>query len=160
LGITISHARASTPPRLQLFFAPQLMASPQRKLVAVCGATGAQGGSVVDALLERGADTFAVRGLARSTSSPKAQALAQRGVEVVAANYDDAATLQKAFQGALSAFLVTDFWHATLRCACAPRCICMRCARARALRLAAHELCSSALSSHTQHTAAADVVNG
>ena len=50
------------------------------KLVAVCGATGQQGGAVVDALLGLGG--FKVRGLTRDPSSPSSLKLASKGVEV------------------------------------------------------------------------------
>ncbi len=68
-------------------------------LVAVCGATGAQGGGVVEALLADGG--FRVRGLTRHAQSNKAQRLRARGVEaVVHAEFDDVASLERAFQGA------------------------------------------------------------
>jgi uncharacterized protein YbjT (DUF2867 family) len=80
----------------------------ERKVVAVCGATGKQGGSVVDALLARGSHVFTVRGVARNAGSAKAKALAERGGQVVAADYDNAASLHKAFEGAYGAFLVMN----------------------------------------------------
>lgn len=79
-----------------------------KPIIAVVGGTGAQGGGVVDALLER--DRFAVRVLTRDPKSDRAAALAKRGVEVVAADLKDASTLTKAFAGAHGAFLVTNFW--------------------------------------------------
>ena len=53
---------------------------------AVLGATGAQGGAVVTALLEQGAT---VRGITRRTDSPAARRLTDAGVEVVAADLSD-----------------------------------------------------------------------
>ena len=53
---------------------------------AILGATGAQGGAVVTALLERGAR---VRGVTRRIDSPAALRLADAGVEVVAADLSD-----------------------------------------------------------------------
>lgn len=50
------------------------------KLVAVCGATGRQGGGAVRALLDRGG--FDVRALTRNPASPAAQALGKMSVEV------------------------------------------------------------------------------
>ena len=52
-----------------------------QKRFAVLGATGAQGGAVVTALLEGGAQ---VRGVTRRTDSPAARRLADAGAEVVA----------------------------------------------------------------------------
>ncbi|UKZ78505.1 hypothetical protein TrVFT333_006245 [Trichoderma virens FT-333] len=78
------------------------------KLIVVVGATGNQGGSVVDVFLS--APGWRVRALTRNTSSAKAQALAARGAEVVAADLDVPSTLEPAFQGANAIFLVSDFW--------------------------------------------------
>jgi len=58
--------------------------------IAVFGATGQQGGAVVDALLDRGAR---VRALVRNSESGRAQALAARGVELAAIRIDDPASL-------------------------------------------------------------------
>ena len=65
-------------------------------ILTVIGATGAQGGSVVDAALKAG--TYKVRAITRNTSSEKAKALAARGVEVVKADLNDLASLVGAFQ--------------------------------------------------------------
>jgi len=72
--------------------------------VAVFAATGAQGGAVTDALIERGAR---VRALLRNTASEKATALAARGVELVQIDIDSPATLTAALQG------VDAFWFMT-----------------------------------------------
>jgi uncharacterized protein YbjT (DUF2867 family) len=79
-----------------------------KSIIAVFGGTGAQGGGVVNALLERG--QFDVRVLTRNPDSDSARALAARGVEVVAADLNDASTLGAAFAGAAGAFVVTNFW--------------------------------------------------
>ncbi len=79
------------------------------KIIAVVGATGAQGGSVVDALLARGA--FRVRALTRRPEAGKAVALEDRGCEVAHADLDDAASLQRAFEGCHGAFIVTNAWE-------------------------------------------------
>lgn len=78
------------------------------KLIVVVGATGNQGGSVADVFLS--APGWRVRAITRNPSSAKAQALAARGAEVVAADLDDPKTLEPAFQGANAIFLVSDFW--------------------------------------------------
>jgi len=82
-----------------------------KKIIAVIGATGAQGGGLVRAILADPAGGFAVRAITRDVNSDKARALAQQGVEVVAADMDDAASLTKAFTGAYGAFCVTSFWE-------------------------------------------------
>jgi uncharacterized protein YbjT (DUF2867 family) len=74
------------------------------------GATGAQGGSLIRAILADEQSPFAVRAITRDVSSEAAKALAKRGVEVVAADVDDPASLERAFSGAYGAFCVTFFW--------------------------------------------------
>lgn len=73
---------------------------------AVLGATGQQGGSVVDALL---AQRQPVRALVRDTGSARARALRDRGVEVVAADQEDGESLRRALTGAAALFLMTTF---------------------------------------------------
>jgi hypothetical protein len=62
----------------------ETMSSP--KLVTVYGATGLQGGSVVESLLKDTSGDFKVRGITRNTNSEKSKALASRGVEMVQAD--------------------------------------------------------------------------
>lgn len=81
-----------------------------KKLIAVAGATGAQGGGLVDAVLDDGSGSWAVRALTRDPGSDRAKALAARGAEVVAADLDDPSSLERAFAGAHGAFCVTFFW--------------------------------------------------
>jgi len=83
----------------------------EKKVVAVVGATGAQGGGLVEAILRSEDEAFRPRALTRRTDSEKARALAARGVEVVAADLDDEASLWQAFRGAWGAFCVTSFWE-------------------------------------------------
>lgn len=80
-----------------------------KKIIAVLGGTGAQGGSVAEALLEGG--QFTVRVLTRNPSGEQAKALSKRGGEVVAADLNSPATLQSAFRGAYGVFAVTNFWE-------------------------------------------------
>ncbi|MGZ3447295.1 MAG: NmrA family NAD(P)-binding protein, partial [Myxococcaceae bacterium] len=47
----------------------------------------------------------------RKPDSEKGRALAAQGVEVVAADADDAASLERAFRGAAGVFCVTNFWE-------------------------------------------------
>jgi uncharacterized protein YbjT (DUF2867 family) len=82
-----------------------------KKTIAVVGATGAQGGGLVRAILADPGGGFAARALTRNATSDKARALAQAGAEVVAADLDDVASLRRAFEGAHGAFCVTAFWE-------------------------------------------------
>ena len=81
-----------------------------RKVIAVVGATGSQGGGLVRAILGDPAGGFAARALTRDVNSTKAKELAKLGAEVVAANVDDARSLEGAFRGAHGAYCVTFFW--------------------------------------------------
>ena len=83
----------------------------EKKIIAVVGATGAQGGGLVRAILADPAGGFAVRAITRKASSEKAQALAKAGAQVVEADSDDAASLKRAFTGAYCAYCVTNFWE-------------------------------------------------
>jgi uncharacterized protein YbjT (DUF2867 family) len=77
-----------------------MAASPALPIIAVCGATGKQGGGVINSLLKDAPDTFAIRAITRDETSAKAQALRDRGIEVVSADFDSVSSLQKAFSGA------------------------------------------------------------
>jgi uncharacterized protein YbjT (DUF2867 family) len=81
-----------------------------KKIIVVTGATGAQGGGVVQAILNDPNSEFSVRAITRDVNSDKAKALVKLGAEVVAANVDDLASLEKAFAGAYGAYCVTFFW--------------------------------------------------
>ena len=83
----------------------------EKKTIAVIGATEAQGGGVVRAILTDPERRFAVRAITRKTDSDKARALAAAGAEVVAGDADAPASLEHAFAGAHGAFLVTNFWE-------------------------------------------------
>jgi len=82
-----------------------------RKIIAVIGATGAQGGGVVRAIQADRSGSFAARAITRNPNAEKAQALRAAGVEVVAGDTDKPETLGKAFAGAYGAFCVTNFWE-------------------------------------------------
>jgi len=82
-----------------------------KKVIAVVGATGAQGGGLVRAILADPSGGFSARALTRDVNSAKAKELAALGAEVVAADVDDEASLRKAFDGAYGAFCVTFFWE-------------------------------------------------
>ncbi len=83
----------------------------EKKVIAVVGATGAQGGGLVRAILADKAGEFSARALTTDVNSEKAKALAKAGAEVVAANLDDPQSIERAFAGAYGAFCVTFFWH-------------------------------------------------
>jgi uncharacterized protein YbjT (DUF2867 family) len=81
-----------------------------KKIIVVLGATGAQGGGMVRAILADPQGDCAVRAVTRDPNSEKAKELAKLGAEVVAGNVDDVESLKKAFRGAYGAFCVTFFW--------------------------------------------------
>lgn len=87
------------------------------KLIAVMGATGAQGGAVVKAFhylsTASGAagSGYEVRAITRNPNSEKAKALEHMVKEIVKADADDEESLAQAFQGCYGAFVVTDFWQ-------------------------------------------------
>jgi uncharacterized protein YbjT (DUF2867 family) len=83
----------------------------ERKVIAVLGATGAQGGGLVRAILADPAGGFAARAITRDKGSDKAIALADAGAEVVEADVDDPASVRAAFAGAHGAYCVTFFWE-------------------------------------------------
>ena len=81
------------------------------KVIAVVGATGAQGGGLARAILADPAGGFACRAITRDPNKDNARALAAKGAEVVKADLDDVESLKKAFGGAYGAFCVTNFWE-------------------------------------------------
>lgn len=83
----------------------------ESRVIAVAGATGAQGGGLARAILDQPECGFRLRALTRDPESEKAEALAARGAEVVAADLDDTASLRAAFAGAYGAYCVTNFWE-------------------------------------------------
>jgi len=81
-----------------------------KKVISVVGATGAQGGGLVRAILNDRNSPFKVRALTRDVNSDKARALAALGAEIVTADVDDVESLKRAFAGARGAYCVTFFW--------------------------------------------------
>ncbi|GKT61854.1 NmrA-like family protein [Colletotrichum tofieldiae] len=88
-----------------------------QKLIAVVGATGNQGGSVVRRFLAAG---YRVRALTRNTCSPSAAVLSALGsdVELVSADLEDVTSLEEAFRGANVIFSVTNYWEPFFRSDC------------------------------------------
>jgi uncharacterized protein YbjT (DUF2867 family) len=78
-----------------------------KPIILVFGATGAQGGSVVNYLLEDG--KFQIRAVSRNVNSENAQALVKRGVEVVAGDFSSGIP-DSAFSGVTGVFLNINFW--------------------------------------------------
>ena len=95
-------------------------------ILTVIGATGVQGGSIVQSALQSG--KYKVRAVTRNVNSAKAKALGSQGVEVVTADINDEESLVKAFhvskarhgreasangwpQGSTAIYAVTDFFE-------------------------------------------------
>lgn len=93
------------------------MSSMAKKVVTVFGATGNQGGAVVSTLLSNPtlSQQFAVRAITRNTSSPKAQSLASKGVELVSADMNNHQSLLEAVKGSYAVFAVTNYWESASR---------------------------------------------
>ncbi|MGZ8273867.1 MAG: NmrA/HSCARG family protein [Burkholderiaceae bacterium] len=81
------------------------------RIITVFGATGAQGGGLARAILAHPASGFTVRAVTRKPDSDAARALSSAGAEVVGADMDDAASVQRAMRGAYGAYCVTNFWE-------------------------------------------------
>lgn len=102
------------------------------KLITVFGATGNQGGSVIDAILADSelSQQFKIRGITRDTTKKSAQELVKRGVEVAnvrvipfltmkastianktQADLDSIDSLTAALKGSHTVFLVTNYWE-------------------------------------------------
>ncbi len=82
-----------------------------KKVIAVLGATGAQGGGLVRAILADKSGEFTARALTRNVNSEKAKAMADMGAEVVAVDIEDYESIKKAFAGAYGVYAVTFFWE-------------------------------------------------
>ena len=80
------------------------------KTILITGATGKQGGATLRHLAKRGG--FKLRAMTRKPDSDAAKALAALGAEVVAGDFDDAASLERAFAGAWGLFSVQNTWEA------------------------------------------------
>jgi uncharacterized protein YbjT (DUF2867 family) len=80
------------------------------KVVLITGATGRQGGATIRHLAGRGG--FKLRALTRKPDGDPAKKLAAQGVEVVAGDLDDAASLERALAGAWGVFAVQNTWEA------------------------------------------------
>jgi len=81
-----------------------------KKIIAVVGATGAQGGGLVRAIHADPNSPFRARAITRDPNSEAAQALAALGAEVVGADLQDGDSIDRAFRGAHGAYCVTFYW--------------------------------------------------
>src|SRR5262249_45163345 len=81
-----------------------------KKIIAVFGATGAQGGGLARAIIADPEQRFSVRAVTRDASSAKARELSRLGAEVVVADIDDEQSIQRALHGTYGAFFITFFW--------------------------------------------------
>lgn len=80
-----------------------------KKIVAVLGATGTQGASVVDAFLS--SSDWHIRALTRNPSSAKARAIPKsERITIIQADTSDWFSLLAAFEGCDAIFAVTDYW--------------------------------------------------
>ncbi|KAL4983050.1 hscarg dehydrogenase [Aspergillus falconensis] len=72
------------------------------KTIVVIGATGQQGGSVINAILSSPtlSSSYTVRATTRDPSKPQAQELIKKGINIVPADLNDASSLRRAFTGA------------------------------------------------------------
>jgi uncharacterized protein YbjT (DUF2867 family) len=81
-----------------------------KKIITVLGATGQQGGGLVQAIQGDPSGGFRARAITRDVNSDKAKDLAKLGAEVVAADVDNPESLKNAFAGAYGAYCVTFYW--------------------------------------------------
>ncbi|HZA93513.1 MAG TPA: NmrA/HSCARG family protein [Gemmatimonadales bacterium] len=86
------------------------MSERSKRVIAVVGATGAQGGGLVRAIHNDPSGQFIARAITRDANGQHAQDLRRLGAEVVAADIDDPESLKRAFEGAYGAYCVTFFW--------------------------------------------------
>ena len=82
-----------------------------QRVIAIVGATGAQGGGLARSILADRAGEFTVRAITRDVDSGKARALAAAGAQVVAADLADPDSVRRAFDGAYGAYCVTFYWN-------------------------------------------------
>ena len=83
----------------------------EKKIIAVVGATGSQGGGLVRAILNDKDGGYSARAITRNVNSGKAKELARLGAEVVPGDVDDEVSLKRAFDGAYGVYCVTFYWE-------------------------------------------------
>jgi uncharacterized protein YbjT (DUF2867 family) len=82
-----------------------------RKLIVVTGATGNQGGSVVDHLLQQHSDKFMIHALTRNPDSLKAQELRNKGVQVIQCDLNNYEQVEQCIRDAYAVFAMTNYWE-------------------------------------------------
>ncbi len=82
------------------------------KLVLITGATGHQGGATLRHLARQKDRGFKLRALTRKPDSDAAKAVAAQGAEVFAGDLDDAASVDRALEGAWGVYAVQNTWEA------------------------------------------------
>ncbi|MEO5616160.1 MAG: NmrA family NAD(P)-binding protein [Candidatus Eisenbacteria bacterium] len=80
-----------------------------KNLILITGATGQQGGAVAHELLAKGNK---VRAMTRKPDGAPARALAEQGAEILTGDLNDAASVERALEGAWGAFAVQNTWEA------------------------------------------------
>lgn len=82
-----------------------------KKVIAIVGATGSQGGGLAQAILNDPNSEFTVRAITRDANSEAAKKLEEQGAEVVVANLDNQESMYQAFKGAYGVYCVTFYWE-------------------------------------------------
>lgn len=87
------------------------MVTISEKIIAIMGASGAQGGAVIKAFNKLGRDEFKLRAISRDPDSDKAKAILPLVDEFFEADADDEESMVKAFEGCYGAFIMSNFWQ-------------------------------------------------
>ena len=82
-----------------------------KKIIAVVGSTGAQGGGLVEAILADPNGGFAARAITRDPARTRPKRSPPRAGKSSQADLDDVESLKKAFAGAYGVYAVTNFWE-------------------------------------------------
>ena len=87
------------------------------KTIAVVGATGAMGRSIISALIDHPSSEFKVRALSRNPMGKRAKELENYSDKITAVKADtsDTNSLEEAFRGVDGVFCNTDYWTAGSR---------------------------------------------
>lgn len=76
-------------------------------ILVVFGATGQQGSSIVSYVSKEMPNKFKIRAVTRDPSKPEAEALKQKGIEVVKADLNDNESIKQAVKGAETVFAMS-----------------------------------------------------
>jgi uncharacterized protein YbjT (DUF2867 family) len=86
-----------------------LVMSKNENIILVTGATGKQGGAVARQLLKAG---YTVKAMTRKPQSESVGVLKALGAEIIQADFDDPASLDRALTGVWGVFAVQNTWEA------------------------------------------------